>query len=124
MQRVPLNVVDRVWLVADDDSDEEICKWKTNDHKNNCDTLLLFANEFQRNRINVGILTNQQDVNTYLGQCAWLQHERLFWDPEVPNNDPSFSDFKPFGGWQRPSRKIYHFVANICGLEVSTSYEP
>ena len=59
MQRVPTNVVDRVWLVADDDSDEEICKWNQNSQKDNCDKLLEFANEFKKNKINVGILTNR-----------------------------------------------------------------
>lgn len=82
-----------------------------------------YAVEFKKNGFNVGIISNQEDYNDFLGKCDWTASERLFWDPKMPNDDPSFADFKPFGGWHRPSRKLYHYVLSVCGEIVSAAYE-
>jgi len=31
------------------------------------------------------------------------------------NQDPSFADFKPFGGWTAPTLKQYNANLNVCG---------
>ena len=31
------------------------------------------------------------------------------------DRDPSFNDFKPFGGWSKPSMKQFTGGATVCG---------
>ena len=38
------------------------------------------------------------------------------------DNDPSFSDFKPFGGWSKPSIKQYAGDKTVCGAGVDLNF--
>lgn len=37
---------------------------------------------------------------------------------------PSFSDFKPFGGWTKPTIKQYKGTSSLCGASVDLNYHP
>eukprot|EP01094_Clydonella_sp_ATCC50884_P005210 TRINITY_DN14179_c0_g1_i1.p2 TRINITY_DN14179_c0_g1~~TRINITY_DN14179_c0_g1_i1.p2 ORF type:complete len:233 (-),score=78.97 TRINITY_DN14179_c0_g1_i1:104-775(-) len=38
------------------------------------------------------------------------------------DNNPSFSDFTPFGGWSHPSIKQYAGTTSICGTSIDKDY--
>ena len=38
------------------------------------------------------------------------------------DNDSSFNDFIPFGGWKRPTMKQYSADKRICGAGVNLNY--
>lgn len=38
------------------------------------------------------------------------------------DNDPSFDDFSPFGGWSNPAMKQYAGDKNECGVGVDLNY--
>eukprot|EP01132_Coremiostelium_polycephalum_P000941 gene941-1193_t len=40
------------------------------------------------------------------------------------DNNPSFSDFSPFGGWSRPSIKQYNGNLDICSMGVDVNWYP
>jgi len=45
------------------------------------------------------------------------------WYPHY-DNDPSFQDWKPFGGWVTPVMKQYTGTTSICGTEIDNDYKP
>lgn len=110
VSRIPRNVFSKVWIKADDNAEEDVCRWKDNSFQQNCELMLAYVNEFRRNRINVGIMCNQEDWDQFFKTCPILAAEALFWEPEKPDGNPSFADFKPFGDWKQPARKLYDFV--------------
>lgn len=38
------------------------------------------------------------------------------------DNDPSFGDFEPFGGWSKPSIKQFQGDATVCGASVDRNF--
>ena len=40
------------------------------------------------------------------------------------DNTQSFSDFTPFGGWQKPTMKQYQGDTTLCGVGVDKNYYP
>jgi hypothetical protein len=40
------------------------------------------------------------------------------------DNNPSFSDFSPFGGWNQPAIKQYVGDAVVCGAGVDKNWYP
>lgn len=65
-----------------------------------------------------GIFTNQYMWTTIMGgkgNCPSLASQQLMY-PHYDNN-PSFSDFIPFGGWTKPSSKMYG-EGTLCGASV------
>jgi hypothetical protein len=38
------------------------------------------------------------------------------------DNNPSFSDFRSFGGWSRPAIKQYHGTAYECGAGIDKNW--
>ena len=38
------------------------------------------------------------------------------------DNNPSFSDFSPFGGWSRPSIKQYTGTSSVCGASIDNDW--
>eukprot|EP01121_Diplochlamys_sp_Union-15-3_P020375 TRINITY_DN7936_c0_g1_i1.p1 TRINITY_DN7936_c0_g1~~TRINITY_DN7936_c0_g1_i1.p1 ORF type:complete len:236 (+),score=39.88 TRINITY_DN7936_c0_g1_i1:38-709(+) len=58
--------------------------------------------------------------------CTWTGASHLpIWYPhyEVPEN-PSFSDFRPFGGWTKPFGKQFKGTTALCDAEVDENYFP
>ena len=40
------------------------------------------------------------------------------------DKSPSFSDFKPFGGWTKPNIKQFEGTSSLCGASVDKNYYP
>ncbi len=40
------------------------------------------------------------------------------------DNNPSFSDFSPFGGWSKPAMKQFNGDASLCGAGIDENWTP
>jgi hypothetical protein len=40
------------------------------------------------------------------------------------DNNPSYSDFRSFGGWSRPSIKQFHGTTYECGVGIDKNWYP
>uniref|UniRef100_A0A6B2LIR1 Lysozyme n=1 Tax=Arcella intermedia TaxID=1963864 RepID=A0A6B2LIR1_9EUKA len=73
--------------------------------------------------IKLGIYTNENNWSNIVG-VNWAGAADLpLWYAHYDGN-PSFSDFKPFGGWTKPSIKQYHGSATECGVGVDLNWYP
>ena len=82
-----------------------------------------FLAEFTNSGWQVGLLTDQDSYNDYFGKCEGLNQYPLFWSPEDPDNDESFSTYHPFGGWTKPVKKFLNGDI-VCKIPVVRTYEP
>ena len=64
--------------------------------------------------INYGKLCIGQNVFHFIN-CQFYRYAHY-------DNNPSFSDFNPFGGWSKPSIKQYSADRSICGAGVDLNY--
>ena len=53
--------------------------------------------------------------------CFVLASHQFYRYPHY-DNDPSFNDFNPFGGWKEPALKQYSADRSICGAGVDLNY--
>jgi GH25 family lysozyme M1 (1,4-beta-N-acetylmuramidase) len=67
-----------------------------------------------------GIYTSESQWGPITGNTAQFGAPPL-WYAHYDNN-PSFSDFRPFGGWQHPSIKQYEGTVRVCGVEVDKNW--
>lgn len=71
-----------------------------------------------------------QHVGIYSSYYNWQSIVGLGWTgvSEYPlwyahyDNNPSFSDFSPFGGWKTPNVKQYQGTTNLCGAGVDLNW--
>ena len=101
------------------------CSWSSFSHESNCE----FVNEL----VEV-VKSRGKPVGIYASYYMW---ENIFGSPSncpghgaLPlwyphyDKDPSFSDFKPFGGWTKPTIKQYENTHYVCGAGVDTNWYP
>jgi GH25 family lysozyme M1 (1,4-beta-N-acetylmuramidase) len=95
--------------------DIERRKWSKNLEKNRKFLLALIAELGKK--AYVGIYTNYNNWVSIVG-ADWeaLKHFPLWYAHY--DNDDSFSDFEPFGGWREPSMKQYKGTTKMCNGEV------
>jgi GH25 family lysozyme M1 (1,4-beta-N-acetylmuramidase) len=67
-----------------------------------------------------GIYTSNSQWSPITGGSTQLSKYPL-WYPHYDNN-PSFSDFVPFGGWSKPAIKQYAGTTSFCGASVDLNY--
>jgi len=71
----------------------------------------------------LGIYTNYNNWQAIVG-INWSGASHLpFWYAHY-DNDPSFSDFRAFGGWSTPSIKQYVGDTTVCGVGVDLNWYP
>lgn len=66
---------------------------------------------------NVGIYASEYQWSDIMGSSYTGGSSHQLWYAHY-DNDPSFSDFKPFGGWTKPSIKQYAGDASVCGADI------
>jgi len=70
----------------------------------------------------VGVYTSASQWGPIMGN--WNGGASLpLWYAHYDNN-PSFSDFSPFGGWNRPAMKQYNGDVTVCGAGVDQNWYP
>lgn len=79
--------------------------------------LLLAASIHKR----TGVYASQYQWSAIMGDSYTGGSSHQLWYAHY-DNDPSFSDFSPFGGWSRPSIKQYSADRSICGAGVDLNY--
>eukprot|EP00118_Oscarella_pearsei_P000054 m.4085 g.4085 ORF g.4085 m.4085 type:complete len:239 (+) comp10183_c0_seq1:76-792(+) len=70
----------------------------------------------------VGVYTSKYQWSSIMGDYSGGKSAPL-WYPHY-DNDPSFSDFEPFGGWNKPAIKQYDGNALVCGVGIDKNYYP
>lgn len=104
------------------------CGW-SNDKTANCATMSRLATAANSTGMPWGTYTSQYEWSTLMGlDCVVpLASAHPLWYPhyESPPN-PSFSDFKPFGGWRGPYTKQYGDTdGGICvGGQADVNWRP
>jgi len=68
----------------------------------------------------VGIYSSASQWNPIMGGSTQFSGHQL-WYAHYDNN-PSFSDFQPFGGWTKPAIKQYAGTTSICGTQIDKDY--
>lgn len=78
------------------------------------------VNEGNARGVKLGIYTGNSQWTPITGSTTQFKAYPL-WYAHYDNN-PSFSDFTPFGGWTQPTRKQYEGTTSFCGGSVDLNY--
>ena len=71
----------------------------------------------------VGVYANENTWGSIMGLDYTGGSSASLWYAHYDSN-PSFSDFRPFGGWSRPSIKQYNDNGNTCGVGYDVNWYP
>jgi len=108
---------DIIWLDVEGGS----TYWSTNPASN-----VAFFNSMvqgaQSLGLTVGVYASKNSWTPIMGSST-VGSSFPLWYPHYDNN-PSFSDFKPFNGWTRPYMKQYEGDGTLCGVGVDLSWQP
>ena len=78
--------------------------------------------ETQALDMTIGIYTSNNSWTPITGSSTKFGNLPL-WYPHYENTpNPSYSDWKPFGGWKSPSIKQYKGTTSICGASVDENF--
>lgn len=64
----------------------------------------------------VGIYSSASQWDPIMCDTTEFSNYQLWW--AYYDNDPSFSDFSPFGGWSSPNIKQYKGTTNVCSTSI------
>ncbi len=123
VNRIPKNYCDKVWLFPPGEVTEPACDWSSDNPDQNCKLLLQFLEEFKKSGWDVGVLANEEIYEEYYGKCEGLNQYPLFWAPEDLDYDESFANYKPFGGWLKPAKKLLDGEL-VCKVPFLKIYQP
>lgn len=93
--------------------------WSSNS-QNNVDFIQDMADECDRQGVYCGIYSSAYTWNPITGYSTQFKDMPLWYAHY--DNDPSFSDFKSFGGWTRPAIKQYAGDVTLCYAGVDKNY--
>jgi GH25 family lysozyme M1 (1,4-beta-N-acetylmuramidase) len=85
--------------------------WSSN-AANNVNFLQAMVNEGKARGVSMGIYSSNFQWNPIMGGSTAFSYLPL-WYAHYDNN-PSFSDFSPFGGWSKPAIKQYAGDVSFC----------
>jgi len=104
-----------IWL------DIEIYQW--NDQGSNQQFITSMINAGQSAGATLGIYTSLNNWSQIVG-ADWSGASSLpLWYAHYDNN-PSFGDFSPFGGWNTPAIKQYQGDDSSCGISIDDDWYP
>lgn len=98
---IPSNLYGMIWLAISDSR-----RWK--DIDTNCAYVQELLSAVKKRGKRTGILTLENDWNSVVANstaCQMLGNEPLYYIEF--DAKPNFDDFKPFGGWKKPTMKAY-----------------
>lgn len=100
--------------------DIETFAWSSN-LSSNQNFITAMVNQLKSLGQHIGVYTNYYNWQAIVG-LSWTGCSSLpLWYAHYDNN-PSFSDFVPFGGWTTPSIKQYNDDTTACGIKVDLNY--
>ncbi len=99
------------------------CGWGQGSGASNCNFVTELVNAVKSHGKTVGIYSNYYMWESIMGSAgSCTGHSGLsLWYAHYDGN-PSFSDFKSFGGWTKPSMKQYVGDTTLCGAGVDFSF--
>lgn len=81
----------------------------------NCDYMGSLISALKANGVNVGTYASSYMWSSIMGDACTIAASTPLWYPHY-DADPSFSDFKPFGGWATPAIKQFNDGPAVCGV--------
>ncbi len=93
--------------------------WSTDPSKN-VNFLQGMVDEGKKRGVSLGIYSSSSQWSPIMGGSTQFKSLPL-WYAHYDNN-PSFSDFKAFGGWTTPNIKQYAGTTSICSASVDKNY--
>ena len=73
--------------------------------------------------LKLGVYTSSSQCKPIMGSTYDGGSQYPLWYAHYDNN-PSFSDFAPFGGWTTPDMKQYNGDITICNVGLDTNWTP
>ena len=95
--------------------------WSTN-VQNNINFLQGMVDEGKKRGVSMGIYSSNSQWSPIMGGTSQFKSLPL-WYAHYDNN-PSFSDFKAFGGWTKANVKQYVGTTSICSASVDKNWYP
>lgn len=68
-----------------------------------------------------GVYASESQWSSIMGSSYTGGSSHQLWYAHY-DEDPSFSDFRPFGGWSKPAMKQYAGDKSVCGVGVDLNY--
>ena len=93
--------------------------WSPNQQEN-VNFIQALADEGIHRGVSLGVYTSKSQWTPITGNSNILGNLPL-WYAHYDNN-PSYSDFVPFGGWSSPSIKQYQGDVSLCGCALDRNY--
>ncbi len=112
----------KIWLDIETNPSSG-CSWTQASSVSNCQYVTDLVNAVRSLGKTPGIYSSYYMWETIMGSansCSGLGDVSL-WYAHYDGN-PSFSDFKQFGGWTKPTIKQYIGDSNVCGANVDISF--
>jgi GH25 family lysozyme M1 (1,4-beta-N-acetylmuramidase) len=103
------------YLLADSGTDY----WSSNQGANT-DFISRITERGRARGVSMGIYTSYSQWSPITGNSNALSGYPL-WYPHYDNN-PSYSDWSPFGGWSKPAIKQYQGTTTVCSAGVDLNY--
>lgn len=100
--------------------DVEGTQYWSSSTSNNVNFLQQMVDECKKKGVNVGIYSSSSQWNPIMGGSTKFKDLAL-WYPHY-DGSASFSDFKSFGGWSKPSIKQYQGDVSFCSAGVDRNY--
>jgi hypothetical protein len=106
----------RVWL------DVEGSQYWLGSYSKNQEWYIQLRDSCETYKVPCGVYSSTNEWTTIFGSTSFVYGNDLpLWYPHYDNN-PSFSDFKSFGGWTTPHAKQYAGDATVCGSDADKNY--
>ena len=107
---------DKLWI------DVEEYQWNK-DKAVNREFLSQMLDEASKHVKQLGIYTNWHEWDAIVGRDWDAASKYLLWYPHW-DHDPTFNDFRPFGGWTKPFRKQMTCDTFYCNEKFLVDYQP
>lgn len=76
---------------------------------------------FSKGHKTTGVYASESEWSSIMGSYYTGGSDHQLWYPHY-DRKPSFSDFKPFGGWPQPRIKQYAGDVSLCGTDVDRNF--
>ena len=104
---------------------EDGAGWSISDHAANAAFLASLVQQAEALGLPVGIYVSSSAWTTIMGaNCKDFSRFPLWYAHWESPQNPSFSDFVPFGGWTQPSRKQFAGNETRAGVVYDSNWEP
>jgi len=97
--------------------------WSSN-AQSNINFLQGMVDEGNKRGVAMGIYSSSSQWSPIMGGTSQFKNLPLWYAHYENTPNPSFSDFKSFGGWSKPNVKQYVGTTSICSASVDKNWYP